>query len=351
MRTEPDLDPNRLRAVLHDRYRLDVAQLTFVPYGIDSWSYVATCSDGRRAFVKLARRVPSTDAWAAEIPLMSALAAGLVNVPRPMADRDGGFLNAVAGYQVQVLEYLAGRNLEHEAAWPDDLYTRVAELVAAVHASTSAVRRLVERVEVYDLPFLPSLATTLTVLEADEVLPAGDDLTLARLRGMVVPRARDMRAAIGRLERLRDRARARQSDDVLCHTDIWGSNLLLSDDGSLHLVDWDGALIAPPEHDLFMFAGTTFFPPERFGRFLDRYEAAFRRVRLDAGTFGFYLYRRNLEDLAGSVGWIVEGRMEAMGPAGTLAVVADLLAEMPAIEGHIRRVREVLASRHRGVSA
>ena len=62
---------------------------------------------------------------------------------------------AFDGYDVQVLEYLEGRNLEDETAWPDSLYGRVADLVAAVHASTAAVRHLVERVERYELPFLP----------------------------------------------------------------------------------------------------------------------------------------------------------------------------------------------------
>jgi Ser/Thr protein kinase RdoA (MazF antagonist) len=350
MRTEPDLNKCSLLDCLRDRYLLEVTRLTFVPYGLDSWSYVATCHDGSRAFVKLSRRVPSTDTTASELPLQAALAAGLAPVPRPMADRDGGFLSALDGYDVQVLEYLAGRSLEDETVWPDDLYARVAETVAAVHGSTSAVRPLVERVEDYDLPFLPRFAATLTVIEAGGVLPAGDDTTLARLREMVVPRARELRVAIGRLERLRDLARARQSDEVLCHTDIWGSNLLLSDDGLLHLLDWNGALIGPPEHDLFMFAGTTFFPADRFGWFLDRYEAAFRPVRLDAGTFGFYFYRRNLEDLAAFVGSMAEGQMEAMGPAATLGIVADLLAEMPRIEGQIDRVLDVLVRARRGAA-
>jgi Ser/Thr protein kinase RdoA (MazF antagonist) len=348
MRTEPDLSRSRLTERLGDRYRLDVADLTFVPYGLDSWSYVATCHDGSRAFVKLSRHATLTTGAASEIPLLVALATGLVPVPRPIADRDGGFVNAVDGYDIQVLEYLAGRSLEAEIIWPDDLYARVAQTVAAIHASTSIVRPLVERVEDYDLPFVPHLDALLALLEAGGALPAADEVTLARLREVVVPRARELRAAISRLERLRDLAIARDSDQVLCHTDLWGSNLLLSEDGELHVLDWDGALIGPPEHDLFMFAGTTFFPAGRFGWFLDRYEAAFRRVRLDAQRFGFYFYRRNLEDFSGFVGWIADGHREAMDPAAVLGIVTDLLAELPTIEGHIQRVSGVLVEARRG---
>ena len=150
-----------------------------------------------------------------------------------------------------------------------------------------------------------------------------------------------------RLEQLRDLARAKPTDEVLCHTDIWGSNLILDDDGALHLLDWNGARIAPPEADLFMFAGTSFFPPDRFGWFLERYEAVIGRVGVDPDRLGFYLYRRDLEDLALFVDDIVAGRTDLMAPAATLTIIAELLDEIPRLEGHIERARAVLRARWR----
>ena len=344
MRIEPDLDRAGLLELLRGRYLLDATRLTFVPYGIDSWSYVAACRDGSQVFVKLSRHAIPTPS---DVPLLVALAARQVAVPCPVADREGGFLNAVDGYEVLVLEYLEGRSLEAETAWPDDLYAQVAETVAAVHASTNAVRHLVERRERYDLPFLPRFAGTLTAIEDRADLPVGDDRTIATLREMVHPRAQALRMAIARLEALRDRARVRDPGQVLCHTDIWGSNLLRSEDGTLHLLDWNSALLGPPEHDLFMFAGTEFFPAARFGWFLDRYEAAFRRVRLDAETFGYYFYRRNLEDLAWFIDAIAERRMEAMGPDAMLEIIDGNLAELPRLEGRISQVSRVLAKARR----
>jgi len=342
VRTEPELDPARLLELLRDRYRLASTGLTFVPYGIDSWSYVATSRDGRRVFVKLSQDAAFD---APDVALLAALHARGVAVPRPIADRDGRFLNPLDGYVVQVLDYLDGRSLESERAWPDDLYAAVADTVAAVHGSTDAVRHLVERVERYELPFLDPFAETLTALERGAELPAGDDPSLVSLRELVRPRQRAIREGMARLERLRDRARVGPHDEVLCHTDIWGSNLLLSGDGVLYLLDWNGALLAPREHDLFMFAGTTFFPPERFGWFLERYAAGCGPVRLDAETFGLYLYRRVFEDLASFVRWIADHRVEAMPPQAMLTIVADNLDDLPQLEGLIRAVAKVLAAR------
>jgi spectinomycin phosphotransferase len=345
MRTEPDLDQGRILECLRDRYGLEVDGLTFVPYGLDSWSYVARSTDGGRTFVKLTRGAPPTNTPSgSELPLLAALAARGVPVPRPIPDRDGVFLNHIDAYDLHLLEYLEGRNLEDETAWPHELYRRVAEIVAAVHASTAAVRSLVDRVEGYELPFVPGLVASLAAIDTSGALST-DDTTAATLRRLVAPRAVDLRSAISRLKQLRDLARVRSSEQVLCHTDIWGSNLLLSSGGALHLLDWNGALIGPPERDLFMFGGASFFPPERLGWFLDQYEAAFRPVRLDAATFGFYLYRRNLEDLAEFVGSIAAGRTEAMAPAAMLSIVAGLVAETPRIEGQIERVAAVLSGR------
>jgi Ser/Thr protein kinase RdoA (MazF antagonist) len=344
MRIEPhDLNLNGLLDLLHDRYLLDAAGLTFVPQGIDSWSYVATCNDGSRAFVKLTRHEP-TGTTTSEMPLMAALAARGLPVPRPMADLDGAFASTLDGYDVQVLEYIAGRTLEDESDWPDDLYSGVARIVAAVHSATSDVRSLLARAEDYALPFLPAFETTLAALQAGSA-PLDGEQPMIRLRELIAPRVPHLKAAIDRLRQLRDIASVRRSEAVLCHTDIWGSNLLLSSGGTLHLLDWGGALIGPPESDLFMFAGTTFFPSGRFGWFLDQYETAFRPARLEADTFGFYLYKRNVEDLAGFVASISAGRTEAMAPDAALSIVAGLLDETAPIEDQTECIREILVAR------
>jgi aminoglycoside phosphotransferase (APT) family kinase protein len=348
MRTEPDLDRGMLLDLLRDRYPLEIERLDFVPIGLDSWSYATVLRDGSRVFLKLFRPTDTGAATrcGAELPLLAALAElGRVPVARPLADREGRLVNTLDGFELSVLEYLEGRTLEDETIWPDVLYAGVAQTVGAIHASTPAIRHLVPGTEWYALPFVSRLASVLATLEAGEASPARDDPTLAELRDLVVPHAVELRAGIERLEELANLAANRRSEDVLCHTDIWGSNLLLSDDGSLHVLDWNGALIGPVEHDLFMFAGTGFFPADRFGWFLDRYEAAFRPVRLDADVFGFYFYRRNLEDLAEFLESLMEGKTEAMDRSEAFGVAVDLLGELPELEVRISDVRQVLQER------
>ena len=90
---------------------------------------------------------------------------------------------------------------------------------------------------------------------------------------------------------------------VICHTDLHGGNLMMDDQGNLYILDWENALIAPPEHDLFFFTGD-----ERFWNvFLPLYERQFGPVSIDIEVLRFYYYRRTLEDIAGFVFRILQG--------------------------------------------
>jgi len=101
----------------------------------------------------------------------------------------------------------------------------------------------------------------------------------------------------------------------------------------------------PPEHDLFMFAGTAFFPADRFGWFLDRYEDAFRPISLDADVFGFYFYRRNIEDLAEFVASLTAGGGDDADLRAALGYTADLVDEWPQLERRTTAVRRLLHDR------
>ena len=61
--------------------------------------------------------------------------------------------------------------------------------------------------------------------------------------------------------------------------------------------------------------------------------------------FGFYLYRRTLEDLAEFVVQITTGAGEAADRDVAVGLVADLLAEWPRLPERIAAIRRTLAGR------
>ncbi|MDP2859525.1 MAG: phosphotransferase [Bacillota bacterium] len=111
---------------------------------------------------------------------------------------------------------------------------------------------------------------------------------------LLLPRRSEILGYLDRLKELQAIVRARPREMVVCHTDLHGANLLVDSRGNLYILDWEGAMLAPPEQDLFFFAGRDTF----WDLFWPNYEREFGPAQLDVDTLGFYYYRRGLEDLA-----------------------------------------------------
>ena len=194
------------------------------------------------------------------------------------------------------------------------------------------------------IPFEGELVKNLAMLEG---VTSADTLGRQGLRRLLWPRRHEILRLLDRLRELQALVQAKDKEMVLCHTDLHGGNLMLGDEGLLYILDWEGAMLAPPEHDLFFFAWD-----ERFwDLFLPRYEQtlslrAFRPVCLDSATFGFYYYRRNLEDLAE---WIVrilyENNGEEQDREDLQGITEDCISGWPYLERTIADIEARLGQR------
>ena len=81
----------------------------------------------------------------------------------------------------------------------------------------------------------------------------------------------------------------------LCHTDLHAGNLLMGNDGGLHLIDWDGLSLAPRERDLMFIGGAV---GGRWGREnpLD-FAAGYGSDLGDPRWIAWYRHWRILQDL------------------------------------------------------
>jgi spectinomycin phosphotransferase len=59
---------------------------------------------------------------------------------------------------------------------------------------------------------------------------------------------------LDRLFQLQAAAAATSWEPVICHTDVGGDNILVTPSGEVVLLDWDEAVIGPPENDFVLFA-------------------------------------------------------------------------------------------------
>ena len=340
MRLEPQIDQARLIACVAAEYGVAPRRLTYIPRGEVTYNYVAEAEDGARYILKvldgsrLARislqRMPFV------LLLMDELRSrGLLrNVPQPIFTATGAPTASCDDNQLVLLDYVEGKNPDWETLHRPDVWAWLAHDVAHLHLATEVLESPCPDIETFEIPFETALLDGMAALAK---VTAKDRPGHQALASLLLPQADTMMALLTRLKELADLSRSLASFNVLCHTDIHKWNLLIDADDILTIIDWEGAKLAPAEHDLFAFNG------DDFPAFLEAYLRAGGVRDLHAETFGFYFYRRNLEDLTDYIVRILYEDDDAQSAMDVRAVASEeCLASWPCMEASIDRVREQL---------
>ena len=343
MKIELDIDKAALIKRVRQEYGIEVQSLTFVPEGEVAYCYVAMCGNGDRYFLKLLSdsRLGQISASTLDfyLPLTWNLYSKgiLPNVAHPIRTTDGCFRTHFEGQPLVLFNFVDGRTVGYESPLPDDILEGLAGLVGILHRNTPEIGVEEPRLERFDIRFQGDLVNGLQVLASTA---PRDRKGQQELREILSPRREEIVGLLSRLQELQHLARDAGKEMVLCHTDLHGGNLMVNGRGDLYILDWEGALVAPPEHDLFVFAGDDRF----MGLFLPNYEREFGPVSLDSEVFGFYYYRRNLEDLTD---WIVrilyENTDDEQDRNDLQGIIEDCVSAWPYLETAIVEIDAMLA--------
>ena len=302
MSAASQLDQDKLIATLREVYGLEVSAMELVPKGSAAFIFVLRCAGGERYFLKLhdTRRHDATASTDPRFYLQVAEALftqdRFRNLPRPIRTRAGYLQGAYSHYTTTLFTYIAGRTLEWEHPCPAEHLLTLARMVGRIHAATPELGVEHTHVERFDPPFRPLLPGCLRDLA---LVGDGARPSQAELRDLLLPRIGEMQALLTRLSELEREIELREHEMVLCHTDLHGANLMLGDDGELYILDWENAMIAPREHDLFTFWNDDLrgVAHPRFEGFLTAYQETAGPVVPDLDLMQYYRIRRNLEDM------------------------------------------------------
>ncbi|MBB5785734.1 phosphotransferase enzyme family protein [Jiangella mangrovi] len=287
-------------------FGLRFSEATPIGHGADAAASVWRVTDADRARYA----VKWTGGGSAAGLLLPARLAelGVGGVPAPVRTVDGALCSEHEGRRLSLQPWVADRRAVDTAMTPEQ-WTAYGALLARVHA-VPADDPVVRELPVEDHRPDALLATTATVT-ARLAAADGDDLVHdlaaawrdgAELLGALVARA----AVLG------DRLRDRTAHAVVAHTDAHLGNVLLGDDGTVWLIDWDDAALAPPERDLMFVVGGLpgYAPvgPDELAWFADGYGP----VEPDPDRLAYYRTVRALSDLT-------EFAAEILDPAGDRA--------------------------------
>ena len=258
------LTPAALAAVLSDGWGLSAVRSSYLPVGFGGHHWDVTGAAGRRWFVTAddlaARRQrdaePLTEVFgrlrAALGVAASVRAHGCPFVVAPAADAAGQPLRrAGEDFSVAVYPYVTG----HSYAWgpfsSEEHRLAVLRLLADLHRVPPGVAPTA-RTDDFALPCRSLLDAALAASPAWPDVLGGVAGPCARPAAELISGSAVLPALLARYDLLAARARAEGGRRVLTHGEPHPGNTLRADDGRWLLVDWDAALLAPPERDLWL---------------------------------------------------------------------------------------------------
>jgi spectinomycin phosphotransferase/16S rRNA (guanine(1405)-N(7))-methyltransferase len=253
-----DLPEHLLVSVLAGGWRMAAVSITYRPVGFGSHHWEIVDATGGRWFatadeLDVKRHSPREPLTAALGRLRGALAAatalrdlghGFVVAPVPTTDGEP-LVRAGDWFGVALYPFVDGQSFPWGDFATPAHRQAVLDLVITVHTAPPPVRRLAPA-DGFTIPHREELVAGLD--------PAGgveDCGPYARpTADLLAERAAPIERLLARHDRLAGTARGQPSRAVLTHGEPHPGNTMLAA-GGWRLIDWDTALVAPPERDLW----------------------------------------------------------------------------------------------------
>jgi Ser/Thr protein kinase RdoA (MazF antagonist) len=334
---EPAIDKPAILRALRQAYDLPIESVTFMTSGWASYIYRGEIAGGASCLVKVYDEslpepllATSRDFY---LPLTHQLCAKglLTSIACPVQAPDGRFSIGVGQHRIIVFHFIEGHAIGF-GPLPDEVLVKLAGLIGRLHSSTGSLELRSPLTEDFRIAFERLLPAGMDALTG---VSPGNRHGWAEWRDLLLPRRDEILEYLRRLRHLQAVMRSHPRRMVVCHTDLHGGNLILNGAGDLYIVDWEGAQLAPPEQDLFFFAGEDTF----HGLFWPNYAREFPEATLGLDALGFYFYRRGLEDLAEWIQRLLHTEQSQEQASRALHWAAQTLSELARTEATLEKLR------------
>ena len=289
MKVDNTFDKSELLEHLSAAHGLPLQSIIFFPEGEDSYGYVIASETGGKYFAKASTCVLNSRLRAA---YHLRYRCSVRSVVAPLETLEGALSVPWQDFRVSLFPFIEGKSRwdlwKVGKDFTDAELAQTAALLATIHGYTDTVAAHNLTVTTYDLPLRQELHI---VLEAPRKISPQNGYQKQLIEAIAQHRS-EIFQTLERYDNLGRSASALQTPFVITHGDPTPGNLIIDAENRLHIIDWDGVCLGPPEKDLVCFTG------ERFEMVLERYLAERRNpVRLHADIFGFYIYEWTLNEI------------------------------------------------------
>lgn len=290
MLTKPDIADELIISRLQEEYELHVTTLTFLPIGADSRTavYRVLAEDGAAYFMKLRRKFNDV---IVRVPLFLK-ENGVQEIIVPYETKSGLHWADFGEYKIILYPFIEGKDgFERELT---DRHRRT--LGGAFRKIHTAQIPPELKKNIRKETFSTEWRDDMKSYQAQVEKKVFTEPTAAKLVEFMKSKRSEITRLIERSEQLAAKLQFILLELVLCHTDIHGGNILISNTGDLYIVDWDDPILAPKERDL-MFIGGGIDEIWKTAREEAIFYEGYGKTDINLSALAYYRYERVIEDL------------------------------------------------------
>jgi spectinomycin phosphotransferase len=287
---KPDIPDESIISHLQEEYGLRVSAMTFLPIGADPGTvvYRVFTQEGTTYFLKLRKGFTEI---VVSVPLFLK-EQGIREIITPFETKKKRYWTDFGRYKIILYPFIEGKN-GFETELSDQHKRRLGSTLKAIHSVQvpPELQRLIPQEN-----FSPQWRERLQSLQsqAEEIfLP---DPAAEKLAAFMKARRSEISRLIDRAKELAAEIQSRPLELALCHTDIHGGNMLITENNEFYVVDWDAPLLAPKERDL-MFIGGGIDDIWKSEQDEVLFYEGYGKTEIDFAVLAYYRYERVIEDL------------------------------------------------------
>ncbi len=286
------LPSQRIIDSLNADYGIKAIALTLLPIGADMNAsvYKAEMQNGQSYFVKL-KRGHRYDMSVAILALLQA--SGIQKIIPAVKTTHGKLTQHINDFTLTVYPFIDGQN-GFCYNLTDSQWIALGNVLRQVHEFDvpSSIKDLIRK-EAYS----DKWRKTVRELDAHIDKPLNGDEPALKLQSLMREHRVAIRRLVERAEALSQKVQEQSSEFVLCHSDIHGGNVLIDENGSLFIVDWDDPIMAPKERDL-MFIGGGVANVWNNPREEEFFYKGYGKTEINQALLAYYRHERIVEDIA-----------------------------------------------------
>jgi len=289
---KPLISDQRIIDYLHTGYDLKVTILTFIPLGadIDASVYKAQTHDQSSYFIKLKRGHHEIG------PIIQLLLhdAGIPQIIAPIKTHNGRSTYDVDGFTLTVYPFIEGKD-GFSRDLTNNQWVVLGKALRQIHELVlpPLIKDQIKQ-ESYSPQWREAVRSIYTYIDTD---PSISDEVALKLLVFMKKYRKTIQRLVDRAEQLAKKIQKQSPELVLCHSDIHGGNVLIANNGTLYIVDWDQPIMAPKERDLMFIGGgvaNVWNNPHEAAFFYEGYG----NTQINREILTYYRYERIVEDIA-----------------------------------------------------